>query len=605
MRTAIAILAVVVLSVTAVLYTATLPSRVAPAWGPADVPIDHVVILMMENHAFDNYFGTYCPAVGPYCTAAVNGEPPGLCVPDVPQGGEPGLTSPVIDEAVSASEESDVFESHEVSSTAVVNETFLGPRALTEAEPTSNATAVTGPTFAISENITGAGLKDTDVVDVTAFPKGSMFLQSITVNWGGTVVTYDYIGQQGTGVLTAYVTHTFAAGGNYSISATATAIDGSTHYSASVPAQETRLVGSAVACTQPYELGVDEMFHNDLPHNYPNTVGSIDGGAMDGFYQYEYATTGPFGYYNSSTIPIYWDLAEEYSLGDYFFSSAQSYSLPNHWFLVAGSAPPNSIVQNAPDRNTTSYKHAYLNQSNATETVEDLLNATPSVSWKYYDWTLPAYQAAISGGWGVAAADAYNYWNPLAAKAESYTAAYASHFVARDDIFTDAAAGTLPEISYVIPYPTFSDHAGQSNLSSGEAFIAQVVDSLESGPEWRSTALFISWDDYGGWYDGVAPPLPVGSPGGPINATNVSADLSIRVPLIVISPYTPEGLVVNRLGYFESLLHFLEWRFSLHTASGADCITSRDCNAPLPFAYFDFNQTPRAPILFPTSWTNA
>lgn len=168
-----------------------------------------------------------------------------------------------------------------------------------------------------------------------------------------------------------------------------------------------------------------------------------------------------------------------------------------------------------------------------------------------------------------------------------------------------SAAGTLPEISYVIPYPTFSDHPQTSNISAGEAFIAQVVDAVESGPEWSSTALFISWDDYGGWYDGVAPPLPLGSSGGPINNTNVSADLSVRVPLLVISPYTPQGIVVNSLGYFESLLHFVEWLFGLHTAWGADCINPRDCNAPLPLAYFNFNQTPRAPILFPTNWMNA
>jgi phospholipase C len=431
-RRVMAILVIVVL--TAALSAPFVAEKVFPSatvWTASDVPIQHIVILMMENHAFDNYFGSYCPTIGPFCASAVMGEPAGLCVPDVP-GAAPGA-----------------------------------------------------------------------------------------------------------------------------------------------------------GCTKPFELGPSNMSPEDLAHDYNSTVRSIDGGKMDGFYEYEYAATRPFGYYNSSTIPIYWDLAEEYGLGDNFFSSAISYSLPNHWYLVSGQAPPNSVNQSAIGRNTSAYKHAYLNQSNATMTVEDLLNLTPSVSWKYYDWSLPTYQVAINAGWTTKGGSAYDYWSPLAAKAESYTQWYANHFVSRDAIFGDAANGSLPDISYVIPYPTFSDHPGTSNISSGESFVAQVVDAIESSPEWHSTALFLSWDDYGGWYDGVAPP----------KLDNLG--LSIRVPLIVVSPYTPEGTIVHGLGYFESLLHFVEWRWNL------GCITSRDCNAPLPFAYFNFNQTARAPILFPTNWTNA
>jgi phospholipase C len=133
---------------------------------------------------------------------------------------------------------------------------------------------------------------------------------------------------------------------------------------------------------------------------------------------------------------------------------------------------------------------------------------------------------------------------------------------------------------------TFSDHP-PANLSQGMAFVASVVDAVEESPEWSSTAVFLSWDDYGGFYDNVAPPSidPLG--------------LSLRVPLIVISPYTPAGYVSDSLGYFESLLHFVEWRFNL------GCITHRDCTAPLPLQYFDFHMTPRAPVLFPTNWTNA
>jgi phospholipase C len=139
----------------------------------------------------------------------------------------------------------------------------------------------------------------------------------------------------------------------------------------------------------------------------------------------------------------------------------------------------------------------------------------------------------------------------------------------------------------VIPGATFSDHPQLANLSNGEAYVAQTIDAVERSPDWKSTAIFLTWDEYGGWYDGVAPPK-VGDLG-----------LGIRVPLLVISPYTPLGAVVNSLGDFDSLLHFVEWRF------GLGCLTTIDCDAPLPFGYFNFNQTARAQIIFPTNYTKA
>ena len=404
-------------------------------WGPEDTHIGHIVLIDMENHAFDNYFGTYCLTLGADCPSEVRGEPPGICVPNYPGN-------------------------------------------------------LTGP------------------------------------------------------------------------------------------------------CTAPYPLGVGEMGPPDMPHTYPSTIGSIANGTMSGFYQFEGGRES-LGYYNATEIPVYWDMAEEYGLGDNFFSSALSYSLPNHWYLISGQSPPNAWTGPPAKANytaTRAYEHVYLNQANATTTVEDLLNDSPQVSWKYYDWSLPTYQEAINAKWGEIGG-AYDYWNPLAARAISYTQWYTTHFVSRDLIFQDAENGTLPDLSYVIPFPTFSDHP-PANVSAGQSFIAQVVDAIEEGPDWSSTAILITWDDYGGFYDGVAPPKPVGAP-------NDQLGLSIRVPIIVISPYTPEGTVVHGLGYFESMLHFIEWRF------GLPCITTRDCDAPNLFEYFDFNQTARPPILFPTAWANA
>lgn len=419
-RTAVAIVLILLLASAAPLIYLEARSN----GGSPSIPIQHIVVVVMENHAFDNLFGTYCPSVGPNCPDAVNGIPPGTCVPYSP----------------------------------------------------SNVSA---------------------------------------------------------------------------------------------------------GCIAPFPLAATGIKTPDPPHEWNSSIASIDGGKMDGFYAAEHVGTVPFGYYDGNTIPVYWDMAQEYAIGDDFFSSALSYSLPNHWYLLAGQAPPEAINLSSLAGATLQQRHSYLNAANQTKTVEDLLNASPSTSWKYYDWALPSYQVAINGGAQTETPSAYNYWNPLASKAESYTQWYVNHFVPRSDFFNDTSTGQLPSISWVIPGDTFSDHP-PSNLSLGEEYVASVVDAVESSPDWASTAIFVTWDDYGGFYDHVPPPHvdPLG--------------LSFRVPVLVISPYTPAGRVVSSEGYFESILHFIEWRFHL------GCITNRDCGAPLPLDYFDFQMGPRAPILFPT-----
>jgi phospholipase C len=336
-------------------------------------------------------------------------------------------------------------------------------------------------------------------------------------------------------------------------------------------------------CVRPFAFTPQNDTMPNIPHQYNNTVGSIDHGAMDGFYYWETNSTEAMGHFDGTTVPTSWDIAQQYALGDGFFSSALAYTLPNHWYLLAGKVPANGI--NGSSLKDVAKRHAYLDSANATPTIEDLLNNSPTTTWKYYDWSLLTYRTAINVPAGPSAfpeGSAFNLYSPLAAKYLSYTQWYASHFVPRSSFFQDASTGTLPSVSWVMPGVTFSEHPG-TNITLGEAFIASVVNAVERSPEWNSTALFLTWDDYGGFYDHVPPPHldPLG--------------LSIRVPLVVISPYTPKGVVVHDLGYFESLLHFVEWRFNL------GCLTVRDCNAPLPLSYFDFSQPPRAPILFPTS----
>lgn len=342
-------------------------------------------------------------------------------------------------------------------------------------------------------------------------------------------------------------------------------------------------------CVRPFPFTqANDTFVHDMVHDYNSTNFSYDNGSMDGFYLAEKQGLNPFGYYNATTNPIYWDLAEEYGLGDHFFSSYPSYSLPNHWYLVAGQAPKaiqwQRIAPGIP-RYARANETAYLDEANQTMSVEDLL-VNGSVSWKYYDSPLlPSYTKAVrdaetqfgNGG-------AFNYWNPMAARAISYTQPYRSAFVNNSLFYANAASGHLPQLSIVIPHGNESDHPTFSH-DRAQSWVASVVDAVEASPDWNTTALFLTFDEYGGFYDHEAPPTLNGQL------------LGFRVPLLVISPYTPEGVIGDRLGDFDSLLNLTEQRFL-----GGACLTVADCQAPFPFKpFFNFSMGPRAPIFFPTN----
>jgi phospholipase C len=396
---------------------------------PAPIPIDHILYVILENHAYDNYFGTYCTTLGPYCQSNATGLPADTCVPYSPT--EPSL-----------------------------------------------------------------------------------------------------------------------------------------------------------GCVRPWAYTAKNDTQKDLPHDWHSSLVALDNGRMDGFLPAENAGVAPLGHYDGTTAPIFWDMAEQYTLSDNFFSSSLSYSLPNHWHTVAAAAPAASFnhyigIRNGGPYTSVAIDHEYLNQANRTESIEDLLlNST--VTWKYYDFPLGAYNQALSDTVGNLGS-AFNYWNPQAAKFESYNQTFSPHFVVQQDFYTDARDGNLPELSWVIPFWNESDHP-PNNTTFAQGWLASIVNALASSPDWSSSVMFVTWDDYGGFYDHVAPPvLPNGVP------------LSFREPLIVISPYARENYVSHWFGYFESVLHLMEWRFHL------GCLGYLDCNAPLPLDLLDFNQTPRAPMLFPTS----
>jgi phospholipase C len=360
----------------------------------------------------------------------------------------------------------------------------------------------------------------------------------------------------------------------------------------------------------------------DIPHGWTSTPLAWNDGAMNNFYRAEWsyphnyvAANETFSYYNTTGDALFSDMAEEYGLSDNFFSSNMSYSVPNHWFAQAGASPPAAIHftigttgvhqgnvtcnelcfeaeadfedgQFTPANDSAAAEtvdEAYLEEANTTATFQDLFNNT-DVSWKYYD-------TALNQNYSQAVADqaVYAYWTPNLARAETYEPQFKSHYVAASRFFTDAAAGTLPNVSWVVPTDPQSCHPPDT-VGNCEGFVASYVNAVENSPQWKSTAVFVTMDEYGGFYDGVAPPI--------VPALNGSG-LGFRVPLLVISPYTPEGYISHQLGYFESFLRTIEWKFGLPS------LTTRDATAPLLTEFFDLNATPRPPMQFVSNYTQA
>ena len=165
-------------------------------------------------------------------------------------------------------------------------------------------------------------------------------------------------------------------------------------------------------------------------------------------------------------------------------------------------------------------------------------------------------------------------------------------------VLKDIANGQLANVSWVIPNAPASDHPHENN-GSGPSWVASIVNAVGSSSYWESTAIFVTWDDWGGWYDHVAPPV--------IN----SYEYGLRVPLIVISPYAIPGYVSHVTHDFSSILKFVETVFNLPTLGFGDQYSDdlTDCfnfgqkpsvfrkiSAPLDGNYFLNDKTPlRAP----------
>lgn len=319
----------------------------------------------------------------------------------------------------------------------------------------------------------------------------------------------------------------------------------------------------------------------DIDHSPLAAHLAFDGGKMDRFSQIEGAIQTGIDLADSQLdqpdIPNYWSYAQTFTLDDAFFSSILGPSFPNHLFSIAGEdanvdtnpgvlrwgcdAPPaTSVEQRAPDGTITRTFPCFDFQ-----TLGDVLDAR-HISWKYYAPGLD------QSGYIWSSFDAIRHIR--------FGPDWQSHVVSYSQFATDAASGTLPAVSWLVEPGGVSDHPPAS-ICAGENWTVQQINAIMSNPaEWAHTAIILTWDDFGGFYDHVRPP-----PG-----PNPQIQYGFRVPAIIISPYARPGYVDHTVYTFSSMLKFIEDTFGLPS------LTSLDGQANDLLNSFDFSQQPLPPL---------
>jgi phospholipase C len=345
----------------------------------------------------------------------------------------------------------------------------------------------------------------------------------------------------------------------------------------------------------------------NLNHLYSGYRTAYDSGKMDAFNQIQSQATHigegakPYQYVNPNQVVPYWTMASEYALANAMFSTQGSGSFTAHQDLIRGGTDISSSESLIDDPTspeawgcdsptgtvtsllTTNLKYekgqgpfpctsAFPSSGSNYSTLQNLFDgASPPVSWKYYTPQLAHYQpGALWDAFDVIAAVRNGpEWGTNVSWPEK-------------NIFNDISKGTLPAVSWVIPDEANSDHPAYA-ADTGPSWVTSVVNAVGQSSYWDSTAIIVVWDDWGGFYDPVAPPQ-LDKQGGP----------GFRVPMIVISPYAREtsssqpGYISNTVYGFGSIVRFVEDTFGLPRLGTTDSTSASIVDM------FDFNQSPRS-----------
>ena len=316
-------------------------------------------------------------------------------------------------------------------------------------------------------------------------------------------------------------------------------------------------------CVKPFALSGDQS-RAGLNDNARSMSQAIDGGKMDGFVTAQHNTatgTTAMGYYDSSAVGYYSALADHYTLFDHFFAATPGGSLANRLFAVAGQAGP------ATDGTLPS-------GGIAVPTIFDQLKKA-GLTWKFY---VQNYQPSAPAD--IATQDRVPL---LAMPRVTSDPTMAKQIVDLEHYYQDLQTGDLPAVSYVAS--SIDSERPPQNPAGGEAFIRSLLNALMQNGAWSSTAVIVTYDDAGGWYDHAAPPTVTPSaPGLPLTGT--PQRLGLRVPTLLISPYARAGVVDHDQADTASIPRFIEDNWHLAP------LTARDATAGSLAGGLDMQQAP-------------
>ena len=379
------------------------------------------------------------------------------------------------------------------------------------------------------------------------------------------------------------------------------------------------------SCLRPYHDTADRNAGG--PHDHVDALRDIDGGKMNGFVAQaeagrrlactahvdapacSLAPKAPdvMGYHDWHEIPNYWSYARHFVLQDHMFQPDLSWSLPAHLYMVSGWSATCAITGDP-----MSCRPAVQAPGSPPGEPQNTTGAIPDYAWT--DLTYLLHKAHVSWRYYVAKggqpdcgdnamfcaavpqnAKTPGIWNPLPYFDTVRHDGQLRNVAPLGDFFRAARAGTLPAVSWITPAQAVSEHP-PALVSRGQTYVTSLVDAIMRSRDWSSTAIFLSWDDWGGFYDSVRPPQVDGQGYG------------LRVPGLVISPYARRGFVDHQVLSHDAYLKFIEddflggARIDPKTDGRPDSWPAVRENAPILGDLrkdFDFSQRPRPPLILP------
>lgn len=356
-----------------------------------------------------------------------------------------------------------------------------------------------------------------------------------------------------------------------------------------------------VNSTTPFHLD-SESIGRDLSHAWSVAHEAYDNGKMDGFVAAE-GSPLTMGYYDRTDIPYYWDYADHYVLDDDFFSSLMGPSFPNHLYIASGTSGPINLPPLCLQTPCKWILNGHV-----------VGNPPPTYNWEgvSLDWATLAQEmssANVPWAWynGQAKPTKPNIWDvlPLFTYFQDHPDQLDEHVKNTQDFVTSIQNGELPAVSWIIPGawvpPTYPPQCKELDVGYGVGsaspsehpparsdcgmdYVAYLVNQVMQSQYWQSSAIVITWDDYGGFYDHVPPPQ--------VDAFGEG----FRVPTLVISPWAKHDYIDHTEYEFASLLRLAEDNFNLPQ------LGTRDVQANDMMNSFDFNQAPQPPLIEPANF---